>query len=193
MMSMWRLGPQISGERRTKMSWLGQVGLLLKQYTSGGAAAAPAPDVHAHFDQVAEVAPSGTIAEGLAAAFRSDKTPAFGEMLSTLFANSSGDQKAGMLNQILSSVNPSILSQLVAGAGLTGLVGGAGAKLTPEQAQQVSPEMVQQLATHAEKTNPTIIDSVSTFYAEHSSLVKTLGGAALSIALAKIAEIRTQS
>jgi hypothetical protein len=175
------------------MSWLGQVGLLLKQYTSGGAATAPAPDVHAHFDQVAEVAPSGTIAEGLAAAFRSDKTPAFGEMLSTLFANSNGDQKAGILNQILSSVNPSILSQLLAGAGLTGLVGGAGAKLTPEQAQQVSPEMVQQLATHAEKTNPTIIDSVSTFYAEHSSLVKTLGGAALSIALAKIAEIRTQS
>jgi hypothetical protein len=174
------------------MSWLGQVGLLLKQYTSGGAATAPAPDVHAHFDQVAAAAPCGAIAEGLAAAFRSDKTPAFGEMLSTLFANSSGDQKAGMLNQILSSVNPSMLSQLVASAGLTGLVGGAGAKLTPEQAQQVSPEMVQQLATHAEKTNPTIIDSVSTFYAEHSSLVKTLGSAALSIALAKIAESRTQ-
>src|SRR6478672_2878732 len=72
-------------ERSKNMSWVGQVGALLKQYTSGGAAAAPAPDVHAHFDQVAEAAPSGAIAEGLAAAFRSDQTPAFGQMLSTLF------------------------------------------------------------------------------------------------------------
>ncbi|HXU21960.1 MAG TPA: hypothetical protein VN788_15360, partial [Verrucomicrobiae bacterium] len=76
------------------MSWLNQVGHLLQQYTSGGAAAAPAPDVHAHFDQVAQAAPSSVIAEGLAAAFRSNQTPAFGQMLSTLFTNSNGDQKA---------------------------------------------------------------------------------------------------
>ena len=65
------------------MSWLNQVGDLLKQYASSeGAAAAPAPDVHAHFDEVAQAAPAGAIAEGLAAAFRSDQTPAFGQMLS---------------------------------------------------------------------------------------------------------------
>src|ERR1700694_271954 len=149
------------------MSWLNQVGNLLKQYTSGGGAAAPAPDVHAHFDQVAQAAPSGVIAEGLAAAFRSNQTPAFGQMLSTLFTNSNGDQKAGMLNQLLS------------GAGLAGLVGGAGAQLTPDQAQKVSPEVVQQLAAHAEKANPSIIDSLSSFYAQHGTLVKTLGGTAL--------------
>ena len=84
------------------MTWFDQVGNLLKQYTSGGAAAAPAPDVHVHFDQVAQAAPSRTIAEGLAAAFRSDQTPAFGQMLSTLFTNSSGEQKAGLLNELMS-------------------------------------------------------------------------------------------
>ena len=174
------------------MSWLNQVGNLLKQYTSGGAAAAPAPDVHAHFDQVAQAAPSGVIAEGLAAAFRSNQTPAFGQMLSTLFTNSNGDQKAGMLNQLLSSVNPAMLTQLLSGAGLAGLVGGAGAQLTPDQAQKVSPEVVQQLAAHAEKANPSIIDSLSSFYAQHGTLVKTLGGTALAVALAKVAERQRQ-
>jgi hypothetical protein len=170
------------------MSWLDKVGSLLKQYTSGGAAAAPALDVHAHFDQVAQAAPSSTIAEGLAAAFRSDQTPAFGQMVATLFTNSSSDQKAGMLNRLISSINPATLAQVLSGAGLTGLVAGAGRQLTPDEAQKVSPEVAQQLAAHAEKANPSIIDSLSSFYAQHSSLVKTLGGSVLTVALAKIAE-----
>ena len=39
------------------MSWLDQVGSLLKQYAPGGAAAAPASDVNAHFDQVVASGP----------------------------------------------------------------------------------------------------------------------------------------
>jgi hypothetical protein len=171
------------------MTWTDQLGNLLKQYTSGGAAVAqPAPDVNAHFDQVAQSAPSSVIAEGLSAAFTSDKTPAFGQMLSSLFNNSNGEQKAGMVNQLLSSVNPATLSQILSGAGLAGLVGGGTAKLTPDQAQQLSPQAVQQLATHAQNSNPSVVDSVSTFYAQHTGLIKTLGGAALTVALAKVAE-----
>lgn len=176
------------------MTWTDQVGNLLKQYTtSGGAAAQPAPDVHAHFDQVAQAAPASAIAEGLSAAFKSDKTPAFGQMLTTLFNNSSGDQKAGMINQLLSSVNPDTLKQVLSGAGLAGLVGSAGTQVTVDQAQKLSPEVVQQLATHAEKTNPSVVDSVSSFYAQHSTLIKTLGGTALTVALAKVAERQRQA
>jgi len=124
------------------MTWTDQVGNLLKQYTSGGAAAQPAPDVHAHFDEVAQAAPLSSIAEGLSAAFKSDKTPAFGEMLTTLFNNSSGDQKAGMVNHLLSSVSPDILKQVLSGTGLAGLAGMLGAgntQLTPEQLKQPIP------------------------------------------------------
>jgi hypothetical protein len=60
--------------------------------------------------------------------------------------------------------------------------------LTPDQASQITPEQVQILANHAEQTNPGIIDQMSSFYAEHPTLVKTVGSAALAIALAKIAE-----
>jgi hypothetical protein len=105
------------------MTWTDKVGNLLKQYTLGGAVAQPAPDVHAHFDEVAQAAPASAIAEGLTAAFNSDKTPAFGQMLSTLFNNSTGDQKAGMVNHLLSSVSPGTLTQVLSGAGLAGLFG----------------------------------------------------------------------
>jgi len=60
--------------------------------------------------------------------------------------------------------------------------------LTPQQAAQVSPEVVQQLAAHAEKSDPSLIDKASAFYSEHPALIKTLGGAALTIAMAKMAE-----
>jgi hypothetical protein len=175
------------------MAWIDKIGNLLQQYTSGGAAAQPAPDVHAHFDEVAQAAPSSAIAEGLAAAFNSDKTPAFGQMISTLFNNSTGDQKAGMINHLLSSVSPGALTQVLSGAGLAGLLGAGSTQLTADQAQKLSPEAVQQLATHAQNANPSVVDAVSNFYAQHTTLVKTLGGAALTIALAKVAERQKQA
>jgi hypothetical protein len=175
------------------MPWMDQIGSLLKQYTGGAAtAAAPAPDVHAHFDQVAGAAPQSAIAEGLAAAFHSDQTPAFGSMLSGLFANSTGEQKAGLLNSLLANVNPAMLSSLAGGGALAGLLKGGATQVTPEQAQQISPEAIQEIATKAKAADPSIVDTVSNFYAQHTTLCKTLGGAALSICLAKVAQ-RTQA
>jgi len=113
-------------------------------------------------------------------------------MLSTLFNNSTGDQKAGIINHLLSSVSPSILNQVMSGAGLAGLIGTGNTQLTADQAQKLSPDAVEQLATHAQNSNPSIVSSVSNFYAQHTALVKTLGGAALTIALAKVAERQKQ-
>jgi hypothetical protein len=86
-----------------------------------------------------------------------------------------------------------MLTQLLAGTGLASVLQGGATQLTPEQAQQVTPEMVQQMAAHAEKANPSIIESCSAFYAQHATLVKTLGGAALTIAMAKVAERQHQA
>ncbi|MFT4101187.1 MAG: hypothetical protein QM674_09160 [Burkholderiaceae bacterium] len=69
--------------------------------------------------------------------------------------------------------------------------GGSGGLLptiTPEQASQLSPEEVGRIAAEAEKHDPSIIDSLSEFYARNPALVKTLGGAILAIAMAKIHE-----
>lgn len=168
------------------MSLIDQVSNVLKQYAGGSTP--NAANATEHFDQVAQTAPQSAIAEGLSAAFRSDQTPAFGNLVSSLFSQSSGEQKAGILNQLVTAVGPGTLAQLAGGGALASLLGSGASQLTPQQAQNISPELVQQMATHAEKADPSIVDKASAFYAQHATLVKTLGGAALSIALAKVAE-----
>jgi hypothetical protein len=159
---------------------------VLKQYSGGKT---PNGEIAGeHFDQVAQTAPHNVVAEGISAAFRSDQTPAFGNLIGSLFSRSSGEQKAGILSHLLASLGPAALAQVAGSALSTRLLGSGGQQITPDQAQAVSPEVVQQLATHAEKSDPSIVDKAGAFYAQHSTLVKTLGGAALTIALAKVAE-----
>lgn len=148
------------------MSWMDQIGNVLQQYAGDGAQQ-PTPDVHDHFDQVAQAAPPSSIADGLAAAFRSDRTPAFGQMVSQLFSQSNGELRAGLLNRLMGSIGPGV---------------------TPEQAQSVPPETVQQIAAQAEKKDPSIVHSISDFYAQHPDVIKALGGMALAIAIGKIAK-----
>jgi hypothetical protein len=159
---------------------------MLKQYVSGSGQASEA-DVHEHFDQAAQSVPQSAMADALSHAFRSDQTPAFGQMIGSMFGQSNGEQKAGMLNQLLSSVAPGVLSSVAGGGLLSSLLAGGARRLTPEQAQSISPETVQQLASHAEKTDPSIVDRAGSFYAQHPALVKTLGAGVLSIAMAKLA------
>jgi hypothetical protein len=171
------------------MGWLNQISGLLQQYAGANPAEAPA-DVDNHFDQVAQTAPKPALAEGLAEAFRSDQTPPFPQMISNLFAHSNGQQRASILNQLIGAAGPGILGQFAGGGALGGLSGllGGNQQVNAEAAERVSPEAVQNLAQHAEQHNPSIIDVASNFYAEHPGLVKTLGGAALTIAMAKLAQ-----
>ncbi|HMK28610.1 MAG TPA: hypothetical protein VK473_02925 [Terriglobales bacterium] len=171
------------------MGLMDQLADVLKQYSSG---ATQSGDVTQHFEQAAQAMPSSAIADGLAAAFRSNQTPAFGNMLSSLFSQSNGDQRAGLLNQLISALGPTTVSQVLGGTALAGLLSGGASQITAAQAQQISPDAVQTLAEHAEKADPSIIDKASSFYAQHPQLVKTLGGAALTIAMAKLAQRQAQ-
>jgi hypothetical protein len=173
--------------RRKAMGLLGGIGDLLKQYTGG---AAPA-NVEQHFDQVAQNVPASSLASGLAEAFRSGNTPPFAQMASQLFANGNGQQQASMLSTLLASVGPAALSQFAGSSpnsSLASLLQAGQTQVSPEQAAQIDPTEVQALAQHAEQHNPSIIDRVSEVYAEHPTLIKTLGAAAMAIAVKKIAE-----
>lgn len=141
------------------------------------------------FDTVAQNAPRETVAQGVTEALRSDQTPPFPSMVGNLFNQGDSHQRAGMLNQLLGSVGPSVLASLAGGLG--GLLRGneqAAPRVTPEQAATMSPAEVQQLAAVAEQHNPGVVDRMGSFYAEHPNLVKGLGGAALAIALGHIAQ-----
>lgn len=168
------------------------LGNLLQQYVGGAIAnnGKAADD----FDQVAQNAPRASIAQGIASALRSDQTPPFPQMVSQLFGQGNPDQRAGMLNSLLGGAGGGLLGS-VAGGALGKIFGGnAPSKVTPEQAAQVSPEQVQELAEKAQQQNPGIVDRMSDFYAEHPTLIKAAGGAALAVALGYMANnIRKQS
>jgi hypothetical protein len=166
------------------------LGNLLQQYLGGqqGAGAAQPED---DFDRVAQAAPRDAVAHGVTQALRSDQTPPFPQMVSQMFGQSDPNQRAGMLNQLLGSLGPGLLSS-VAGGALGNLFGGGGnqaqPQVTPEQAARMTPEQVQQIAEKAEQQNPSIVDRMGDFYAENPTLVKAIGGAALAIALGHIAQ-----
>ena len=126
---------------------------------------------------------------GWAAAFRSGNTPPFAQMASQLFTNGNGPQQATMLTTLLAAAGPGILSKFAgSGSSLGSLLQGGNTNVTPEQAASVSPQDVQALADKVHQENPSIIDKVSQVYAEHPTLIKTLGAAAMAIAVKKIAE-----
>ena len=179
---------QRDGPFNVEVSMAFDIGNLLQQYL-GGASNAPAGREQDDFDQVAQNAPRPAIAQGMSEALRSDQTPPFPQMVSQLFDKSDANERAGMLNQLLGGLGPGVLSS-IAGGTLGGLFRGneAPAAITPEQAATMSPEQVREIAEKAEQDNPSIIDRMGDFYAEHPQLVKTIGGAALAILLGKVAQ-----
>ena len=171
------------------------LGNLLQKYLDAAAGDHAPAEAGNHFEQVAQQASPEVVGQGIADALRSDQTPPLGQMVSDMFAKADPQQRAGMLNQILGSLGPGVLGSLggALGGGALGNVlgqiqGGARPQVTPEQASQVSPSAVQDLANHAEKHDASIFDKLGNFYAQHPQLVKTLGSAALTIALAKMAD-----
>lgn len=168
------------------------LGNLLNQYL-GGAAGPNHTQAEDDFDRVAQNAPRDVLAGGVSGAFRSDQTPPFPQMVSQMFGQSNPNQRAGMLNQLLATLGPTVLASL---AGKSGGLGNLGnifggrtpTQVTPEQAEQVSPEDVRELAEKAEQQNPSIVDRMGDFYAENPTLVKAIGGAALAIALGHMAQ-----
>jgi hypothetical protein len=181
------------------------LGTLLSQFvnTTGDAKSQPTADeATGHFEQAAQSASPDLLSQGLAAMFRSDDTPPFAQTVGQLFGQASPNQQAGILNQLLSSVGPTVLASLLGGAaggtaggGLASILGQAAPRdgsaptpITPEQASALTPDQVTQIASHAEQQNPDIVEQMSAFYAEHAGLIKTLGGAALTVVLAKMAE-----
>ena len=165
-------------------------GGLLQQYLGGPGTSANPAQAEDHFQQVAQSAPGGLLTDGMAAAFRSNQTPPFGQMVGQLFGNGNSQQQSGMIATLLASLTPAAIAALSASGALSNLMGKGGAVSTaptPEQLKTLTADQVAQIATHAEAHSPGVVDQMSAFYAEHTGLIKTLGGAALAIAMAKMA------
>jgi len=171
------------------MGLLDNLANIANQFSSGNASAA---DVHSTYDQVAHTVPHGDLADGLSQAFRSEQTPPFEQMVTGLFNQSSPDQKATLLNQLLGALGSGGAAQaLGASGGLAGLAGMlSGGRVTPQQADQVPPQAVEVLAQQAAKKDPSIIDKAAGFYAQHPTLVKAIGAGALALLMSRISARR---
>lgn len=142
-------------------------------------------DTHQDFDEVARQVPADALAGGLADAFRSNQTPDFGQMVSSLFSGSNAQQRSGLLQQLVGTLGPTLLAN-VAG-GLLGRLRAGSAAVTDATAEDLSPDQVREIATAAEKNDPSVMDRIGAYYAQHPDVVKVLGGAALAVALGHIA------
>lgn len=167
------------------MSWIDQMGGLLQKYSTASGSSPP-PSTAADFAKVAESAPPSALSSGLSAAFRSGNTP-FAETVSQLFAQSDPTQRAGILGHLLAAAGPAAVSSGALGA-LAEFLPGDRAAVSPEQAQQVPVEAVRGLAEAAANNDSSIIDRAGEFYAQHPTLIKSMGAGALAVVMSHLSQ-----
>lgn len=138
------------------------------------------------FDEVAPQLAPEVLGDGIAHAFRSDKTPAFGDMVGQMFGGSNPSLRAGLLTQLIGAVGPAMVAKL-GGIFAGGSKLGSAPTISEADAARVTPDQVREIATEAEKADPSVLDQIGNFYGKHPEVVKMLGGAALAIALGRIA------
>jgi len=160
------------------MASLEELSGILSRYRTGAGGTAPVPaDPHQDYSCIANSVPPKVLADALAHAFRSDQTPSFPETVTALFQQSTPEQQAGLLNELLG---------LPALRGLTNRFGGR-QTISTETAARISPEQVQQIAAHAMDSDAAIVDRVSRYYRRHPDVVKGMGRAAITVAMQHIA------
>ena len=117
-------------------------------------------DTQQDFDEVARLVPADALGGGIADAMRSDATPDFGSMAASLFGGSNPQQRSGMLGQLIRSLGPALLSTVAGGALGRALQGRASDNAAPADLTEVTPEQVREIATAAQKQDPTVLDRV---------------------------------
>ena len=164
------------------MKWLETVTDIVNRYQAGNSGRFNDSATHEDFQQVVQSAPQDMVTNGIAGMFRSNDTPPFAEMISNLFSQSNPSQRVGLLNHLLSVVPPATVAALP-GLGSLGELLGGNRDAVDRAANELSPDQIQQIATHAETQDPGIVEKVSGFYAQHPGLMKAVGGMALAVAM----------
>ena len=148
---------------------------LRQQLSIHGNAPVP-PDAQQQFAQIAESAPPEALSQGLQEAFNSDRTPPFAQMVGQMFGHANDQQKSGILGTLLGGLGGAVHPALRQ----------AGIDPDTPHASQVAPQQVEQIAQQAQQANPGIVGEMSRFYAQHPTLVKSLGGMAMALVLGRM-------
>ncbi|OWW22452.1 hypothetical protein [Noviherbaspirillum denitrificans] len=149
--------------------------------------------VEQDFVAVAQHVPAEHVTTGLAEAMHSEQTPPFEDMVGEAFERGSDELRVSMLRQLIDGASPAVLKPLIDDGQLPRAANGSGSPAVPIDAalvQDLDVDVVRRLARGAAQEDASVIDRMSEFFAVDPAAGKTLGGAALSVALGKIAEAR---
>ena len=136
------------------------------------------------FVQALRVAPEKPLAAALVAALRSTETPPFSRTLALLYQGSQErSSRAELLNYIFALV-PGLLAETLFSKTF------GWALITPKDTEEISAEMVTQIALAAESKKSDLIDQWCKYYASESlrSLLVYLDSASRSVVLKKLAQ-----
>lgn len=151
----------------------GNLDSLAQQLSTHGNAPLP-PEARQQVERIVQQAPPQELSAGLQDAFNSDRTPPFAQMVGQLFGDADEQQKGGILGTLLGGL----------GGARNPVVQHAG--IDPDAPARATPQQVEQIAQQAERENPGIVGQMSEFYAQHPTLVKSLGGMALALVLGRM-------
>ena len=160
---------------------------ILAQYAGQAASSAqpqPQQSTHEDFSQVASQAPSELLGGGITQALQG-APEGFESSIAKLFENSDPQQRTGLLQRLIQAAGPTVLSSFAGGA-LSHLAQ-PGATAQEADANAITPAQAGELAGAARQSNPGIVSELGSFYSQHPTLVKTLGAAALAIAMSHMA------
>ena len=138
-----------------------------------------------HVDEIVRDAPRDTVREGLREAFDAGDTPSMGEQVGQMFGQSSNQQQAGLINQVIQALGPAAAAALAGGV-LQKVMKPGEQQVDADAVAQLSPTEVTQVVNEAQQQQPELSQRLSEFYADNSGLIKALGGVALLAAAIKM-------
>ncbi len=169
------------------MKWLNLLGKYMDRQPAGGEKNPGYQHlggevmVHRDFDEVVRRAPRSELAVALAAAFRSRQTPAFSASLARLFARANTEQRAEMLNRVLTIAPGAVRGDLAP-------MFGKNRDVRPEDTSDMPADTVRQATEVAVGKDPGLIDRMSEYLVQYPSLLKNLDIATLAVTMATIGE-----
>ena len=123
-------------------------------------------------------APADVLSQGLREAFDSKDTPSIGNLVGQMFGQSSNQQQAGLINQIIQALGPAAATALAGGV-LQKVLKPGSDQVEAADVAQLSADEVTSVVNEAQAQRPELSQQLSEFYSQHSGLIKALGGVAL--------------
>ena len=102
-----------------------------------------------------------------------------------MFGQSSNQQQAGLINQVIQALGPAAAAALAGGV-LQKVMKPGEQQIDADAVTQLSPTEVTQVVNEAQQQQPELSQRLSEFYADNSGLLKALGGVALLAAAIKM-------